>query len=115
MTKQLFAVFTGTLAEGFHIEKIEGDKEAAETAVIAFLANGTLAETMEVQKPSTRGKREKDYDEGENFLVFDGGLGNGFSVYGPFPDDELASDFGEKYRVEDAEWEIFTYDGAIPR
>ncbi len=111
MSNRKQAILTGSIAEGFSIEKIVADTETAETVVVAHLANGKLAEAIEIQLPSSLNKREKDYDYGMDFVVFGSGIGNGFSMFGPFPDWESAHDFGEMHRAE-GEWENLQFDAS---
>lgn len=107
MEQRKQAIFTGSIADGFSIERIVDDAETAQNFVIAHLANGKLAEAIEIQPPSTKSKREKDYDNGIDFVVFGSGISNGFTMFGPFPDWETANEFGEAHRGEDEEWEHF--------
>lgn len=101
------AVFTGTLASGFCLKRIYADDSAAEEAVVRMLANGELAEAMEVQPPSALDRKAKYGKKGDFFIVYGNGLGNGFEVFGPFGDGEEAVEFGEDNRGSDSEWEMF--------
>ena len=105
------AIITGSIAGGFDIEHIATDSAAAEEIVIKHLSEGHLAEAIEISLPRSRSKHAKDYQSGEEFIVF-GSIGNGISIYGPFPDPESANDFAENTRGEDEEWEMFTFSGA---
>lgn len=107
------AIFIGSIAEGFAISQIVAAAEA-ENIVKKHLANGQIAEAVEVQKPSSVDKREKDFDSGMDFVVFGSGLGDGFTLYGPFPDWETSHAFGERHCAEDEEWENFQFDAPGP-
>lgn len=109
-TKAKYAILTGSLFEGFGITRISDDKDSAEEIVINHMANGMLSESIEISLPSSMNEKEKDYQEGENFTVFSSGIGNGITIFGPFPDDETAEEFGEQYRSEDDEWSLFVFN-----
>lgn len=101
------AIMTGTIAGGFGITKVVQDDEA-EDAVVRLMADGQLAEAMDIENPKTLDKRAKGVDQkGSCFIVYGKGLGNGFSMYGPFKDSEYAEEFAEDNLSEDEEWEIF--------
>lgn len=101
------AILTGTIAGGFGISMVVPD-EQAEDLVIRLLAGGELAEAIDVQDPKSLHKRCPRADpEGEFLVVFGQGIGNGFSMFGPFGDREVAETFGERERSEDEEWEVF--------
>jgi len=99
-------IFVGTLAGGFGIKSVVED-EAAEAVVVACLANGQLAEALDVDDPLDMDKHAEVDEAGLHFIVYGKGLGNGFTVYGPFADNEIAMEFGEENRGEDEEWELF--------
>ncbi|MCZ2113643.1 MAG: hypothetical protein LC131_07390 [Anaerolineae bacterium] len=103
-------ILTGTIAAGFGIEQIipDGHDALAEEIVIKHLANGKLAEAIEVDSPRALAKRAPKPDPaGTCFVCYGSGIGNGFSMYGPFADTEIASEFAEDNRDDDEEWEIF--------
>lgn len=100
------AIFIGSLAAGFRINAIVEDA-TAEDVVVAHLANGNLAEALDVQDPATVDDRAKKDESGTSFIVYGKGLGNGFTVYGPFADDDAAEEFAEQNRGDDNEWELF--------
>lgn len=100
------AIFIGTLAGGFGINAVVEDA-VAEDVIIAHLANGELAEAMEVQDPTILDKQAVKDDSGTSFVVYGKSLGNGFEVYGPFADDGIAEEFAEQNRGDDDEWELF--------
>lgn len=101
------AILKGTIAEGFGIFAVIPDGEA-EDIVIRFLADGQLAEAVDVKDPLSLNKRWPAADPvGQYFVLFGQGIGNGFSMFGPFADREVAEVFGEQERDEDEEWEIF--------
>lgn len=106
------AIFIGTLADGFSINAVIEDA-AAEEVVIAHLANGTIAEAMDVRNPATMDKGTVKDAFGAAFIVYGKGLRNGFEVYGPFADDNVAEEFAEKNRREDDEWELFESTQAL--
>lgn len=100
------AIFLGSLAEGFSIHSVVAD-EAADDITAAFLANGQIAEAIEVGLPSSLDKNAQQDETGVDFVVYGTGLGNGFSVYGPFADSDEAEEFAENNRSDDDEWELF--------
>lgn len=102
-----YAVFVGSLAEGFRIAAIEGGADRAESAVVARLADGQLAERVEVYKPSSLDGRNEDHEEGDLYVGFTSGLSGGLSLYGPFPGHGLANEFAEANRDDGEEWEVF--------
>lgn len=107
MSKIEVAILMGSIAEGFCIEQIAGDLGTAQSIVAAHLASGRIAEAIEVQRPSSLHEREKNHGSGDQYVVFGSALGSGFTLYGPFPDQDQAEDFGERRRGEDEEWELF--------
>lgn len=106
MRTPIFAVLVGSLQEGFSIAKIETDQRSAEDLVVKALANGKLAEWMEVLPPSTSGASADD-ETGKHFIALDSGFGSGLSLYGPFEFQEDAHAFGVNQRGEQ-DWEIWT-------
>lgn len=107
------AILVGSLANGFGIEQILTDEAKAEAVVIAHLANGKLAEAIPVRSPSELSKRKRDYTSGSDYIMFGSGLGNGFTLFGPFPDEEEAGDFAEAHRSEDESWELFSINPQV--
>lgn len=107
------AIFTGTLAQGFDISAVVDDS-LADAAVNSCMANGQLAEALEIEDPTTMDGRAKVDPDGNAFIVYGTGIGNSFSVWGPFANDEDAEEFGEKNRADDDEWELFTCDRGAP-
>jgi hypothetical protein len=103
------AIFTGTIAGGFGIKAVVQDDNSAEDMVIALLANGELAEAMNVQDPATLNHPYQKDDSGSYFVVYGKSLGNGFEVFGPFADQDTAEECGEDNRGEDDEWELFQF------
>lgn len=113
--KKPMAIFVGSIADGFAIEQIVDDAKTAEDIVIAHLANGQIAEAVEIRKPSSCNKNAKDYDFGMEYIVFnEKSIGAGFTMYGPFPDYETSDRFGEANRPQDGEWESLTFDQPKP-
>lgn len=112
-TTSKFAILVGSIANGFSIEQIVDHATAAENIVIKHLANGLLAESLPVRNPSDRHKHETNFDHGIDFVVFGQGIGNGFSIYGPFPDFDRANEFGEDHRHSDQEWECLQHDSSL--
>ncbi len=107
------AILTGTIATGFIIFAVVPDGEA-EGIVVRFLNDGHLAEAVDVQDPQSLNSRWPEAAAaGQYFVVFGQGLGNGFSMYGPFADREDAEECGEAERDENEEWEIFELPGEI--
>lgn len=104
------AIFVGTLAGGFAIKAVVED-EVAEDIVVAHLANGELAEALDVDHPANLDKGAKQDKGGRHFVVYGTGLGNGFSVFGPFADSDVAEEFAEDNRSDDDEWELFELNG----
>jgi len=101
------ALFTGTISGGFSILRVYKNNEVAEDAAIKIMADGTLAEAVEVESPRALDKKATESETGENFVVYGKGIGNGFSVYGPFDDGDYAEEFAEDNRSDDDEWELF--------
>ena len=97
------------IKDGFHISQvIDGDDVGQ--IVIDLLTSCQMAEDLQVFSPKTL---DEDFDplphqDGDHFVVYGKGLRGGFSVYGPFAGLEPAEEFGETYRDEDDEWEVFS-------
>lgn len=109
---QMKAIMTGTIAGGFSIIRIIKDDEA-DDLVVRLMADGQIAEALEVADPSSLDKRAPAAAPcGSYFVVYGTGIGNGFSMYGPFADDETAGEFAENNRGDDDEWELFEFDWA---
>lgn len=100
------AIFSGTLASGFGIQDVVEDQEAA-AIVAASMAKGVLAEALDIQSPKALNPQAVPPFVGTNYLVFGSGLGNAFEVFGPFPSEMKAEEFGENYRGDDGDWEAF--------
>ena len=108
MNHPLKAILVGTIAGGFSIQQVVNDADQAAAIVIALLADGKMAEAIDVLLPSSLSKKESDFEQGSQFIVFYSGLGNPCTMYGPFPDeDDYAQEFGERHRSEGEEWELF--------
>lgn len=106
------AIMTGTIADGFGIARIVED-DKAEDVVVRLMADGQIAEALEVEDPGSLDKRAPAAaPRGSHFVVYGKGIGNGFSMYGPFADDETAGEFAENNRRDDDEWELFEFDWA---
>ena len=103
------AIFTGTLAGGFALQSVVKDGEVTDI-VADNLSYGRLSEAMDVYSPSNRNKRTAADEEGTHFVVYDRGLSNGNSVFGPFIESDVAEEFAEDNRNEDEEWEIFSLE-----
>jgi len=102
------AILTGTIAGGFGIAAVVPD-EQAEDIVLRLMADGKLAEAMDIEDPTTLDKRATGDANGDHFIVFGKGIGNAFLMVGPFADEETAEEFGEAHRADDDEWELFTF------
>jgi hypothetical protein len=100
------AIFIGTLVDGFELSEVV-DNTKAEDIVIAHLANGKLAEALDVQDPSSLDKSVSSDPNGNNFVVYGYGLGGGHSVYGPFAGDFEAEEFAKKTKNEGDDCDIF--------
>ena len=110
MNASRLAIFVGSIASGFNLEQVVTDPGKAKAVVLRHLAEGKLAEAIEVKVPSSRGKRYQDHEHGECFVAMTSGVTNGIEVFGPFPDDDIAANqFGEDERPEDGEWEILNF------
>jgi hypothetical protein len=106
------AIMTGTIAGGFSITRIVEDDEA-EDVVVRLMADGQMAEALDVEDPGSLNKCAPAAALcGSHFVVYGKGLGNGFSMYGPFSDNDTAEEFAEGNRGEDEEWELFEFDWA---
>ena len=110
------AILTGSITNGFCISQVVDDSTTAKRIVSRCLAARQMAEAIEVQKPSVLNKKKKrDYNEGDHYVLFGSGTGNGgVTIFGPFPDDDEAEEFGEAYRGEDEEWELFVVENQTP-
>jgi hypothetical protein len=108
----LIAVISGSIAKGFALTQITEDAPAAQKAVTDLLAQGKLAECVEIQKPSavSENKRQKDFAQGEDYVLFSSGYRCGVTLVGPFPDYETAEEFGEANRSYVEEYELWTYE-----
>jgi len=83
-------IFKGSIAGGFELDKLVNDDDA-KNAVIKHLANGQLAEALQVKDPASVDKSYERVDAGTIFVVIGTSLSGGFTVYGPFDDNEIAS------------------------
>ncbi len=109
MSQNLSAIFTGSISNGFSLSQVV-QSEQAEDIVIKHLANGTVADKVEITPPSSIDSSWNDDADGLVFVVYGKGLGNGFEVVGPFVENDVAHEFAEENRDEDDEWEIFESD-----
>ena len=100
------AVFTGSIAAGFGLVRVLEEVEAKKF-VATRLAEGILAEAIDIDDPQILSKRYKAVEGGNHFVVYGKGLGNSFSVFGPFDDEDVAEEFAEANRSDDDEWELF--------
>lgn len=102
------AILTGSLVAGFALTAIVRDEEA-EDIVVKTLANGTLCEAVDIQDPLSEIKDGcyEPVPDGRVIVVFNPGLGNGVSAFGPFDDVEIGNKFGEDIRSDFDDWEIF--------
>lgn len=107
------AILIGTIADGFRLDRVVNDAEAAEDLVVANLANGTLAEAIDVQRPSSLSKNARDCESGEDYVAFGSGLGDGLEFYGPFENSDAACAFGESCRGT-GEWAHFIANPISP-
>ena len=102
------AIFTGTFANGFGISTVVED-DAAEDIVIAHLADGRLAEAVNIVSPASVDKRAVPAEDGKAFIVY-GSVGDGVEVVGPFATVEDANDFAE-ITNDKADWSVFVAHG----
>lgn len=105
------AIMTGTIADGFGITAIILVDEEAEEVVIRNLADGQLAEAMDVFDPQTL---EGNFDAAENgtwFVLYEGGIGNSNQLYGPFADLNAAEEFA-KHNADGDDWDLFELNSA---
>lgn len=105
-------ILVGTLAGGFAAAAVMRAAEEAKAFVAAKLANGELAEALDIEDPATRDKRVRRDDDGSYVIVFGEGLQGGFAAFGPFADQDIAEEFGEAHRPEDEEWQCFEVETA---
>ena len=103
-----FAVIVGSLKDGFSIASIEQGQDAAEELVVKHLADGRLAEWVEVQAPSSVKEDYTDDETGEHFVMLDSGFGEGLILFGPFHHPEDAHQFGGN-ESDDQDWSIWTW------
>lgn len=103
-----FAVIVGSLKDGFSIARIEQGQDAEEESVVKHLADGRLAEWVEVRAPSSVKEAYTDDETGENFLMLDSGFGEGLTLFGPFHQSEDAEQFGEN-ECADQDWSLWTW------
>lgn len=106
------AVFSGSIANGFALKAVVESDEDADEIVVSYLAKGYLAESLEVSDPAELDKSVQCDEDGKHFVVFGNGLGNPFSVYGPFADLEVAESFGQNQQHGDVS-EVFTLDSEL--
>lgn len=109
------AVMTGLISSGFRILEIHNDDEAAEKTVVAMLADGKLAEAIEIEHPSSLDKSiiKPEHGEGGRFFIgFSPDVCSGVELYGPFNNEYAAEDFGDRYCGEDSEWALFELEEA---
>ena len=104
------AILTGSISAGFGINKLIENGDVAEQEVIKLLANGTLAEAIEVLNPETRSKVYSADFSGRYLIGLGTGVCNGINIYGPFAKEETAEEFGDACREEDGEWTCFTVE-----
>lgn len=100
-------LLVGSITQGFEIKSVETDAATAEHKVIALMAEGKMAEAVDVEDPKSLQPSAKVDPDGDFFVVYGKGLRDGFTVYGPFEDFEPAERFAERNRRADEEWEIF--------
>lgn len=101
-------ILTGSIAGGFTISAVVPDDQA-DDIVIRLLADGRLAEAIDIKSPKSLSKRAKEDAEGTHFVVYGKSLGTGFNMFGPFAESEYAEKFAEDNRGDDDEWEIFSF------
>ena len=104
------AILIGTFSGGFGIKSVVPD-EKAEDVVVAILANGDLAEAVDITDPSEISKKVNGVPGGTIFVGYATGVANGLSIVGPFDDHDVAEQFAEDNRDEEEEWAIFEIQG----
>lgn len=101
------AILEGTFETGFSVVAVCAEAKPPEIG-----EDGRLIVTMAIDDPASLQSNWTDQG-GARLLAFDAGLGNGFSIYGPFASDDAAEAFGEEHRGEGDEWEIFRLDKEV--
>lgn len=102
------AIFVGSIATGFGIRAIANESDSIRLAK-ELITDGVYAEIFDIKSPSLLDKKFKPFTGGINFIVFGSGLGNGFELYGPFEDIDIAEQFAEDNRSDSDEWESFVF------
>lgn len=103
------AIVVGTFSGGISIQSVVAD-ELAEDIVVAILADGKLAEAIDIVDPAKVKKNAKVAPGGSIFIGYASGVANGLSIVGPFGDNDYAETFAEENRDEE-EWTILEIQG----
>ena len=99
------AIFTGTVAGGFGIDAVVEDA-AAEDIVIAHLADGRLAEAIDINDPEKSGSLFLPVEGGKHFVGYGKNVGDGVQLVGPFATNDIARAYAEKHEIDD-DWALF--------
>jgi len=108
------AILVGSIVDGFKLVQICTDAEQAEGAVIAHLANGCLAESMDVFDPTSIDPDSTRDMGGKLLVLFDQGLSQGATFYGPFASQEAAQQFGASSVSTGEDWSVFEVKPEAP-
>lgn len=105
---QRFAIFTGTLSQGFSIDSVVMGDDKAKAATDKLKDDGISAEAVPIGWPSDLNEATKDarHMAGTTYLVMFTNISSGIEVYGPYKDDEAAQTHGEDNRADDSEYEV---------
>lgn len=108
------ALLVGSLSGGFIVQSILAESES-EDAVVRLLADGKLAEAVEITDPGQAADRkaaEFEADPHGHVVVIFGSLSSGVEAYGPFSDSGTAVEFADAYRETwDTQYEVFEIGG----
>ncbi len=101
-------VFCGTAADGLLPYALRKEASDAQDLVARLLVNGKTALCLEIDSSQAKIYGCLDAPEalrgGKGMFVLEGDLLNGFTLYGPFDDDDQADRFAQ---VLDGEWVRF--------
>lgn len=61
------------------------------------LKNRFLAEAIEIHSPGSLDDSETYDGTGDEFIAFSSGPGGNLKIFGPFPDSETVTSFGEHF------------------
>lgn len=95
----MYAIFTGDFSNGFKLTSIVSSEQ-----LDGFNQQDEFPITIEVTDPSLVQVDYQAVEGGHIFVTIGSCFGHGYSVYGPFNDDEVACNFAEAECGSNEEW-----------